>query len=89
MEKFSDGKLVSKLLSDEIRWDSIKNKWHIRNYYIRDFIDDDQRIRSGQDMDTTISLTPQEFRRRDNAVEAMNLGELNIIHSRAETAGCI
>ncbi len=29
------------------------------------------------DLDTTISLTPQEFRRRDNAVEAMNLGELN------------
>ena len=28
-------------------------------------------------MDTTINLTPEEFRRRDNAVEAMNLGELN------------
>jgi lipopolysaccharide export system permease protein len=77
LEKFDDGKLTSKLLSDEIRWDSIKNKWHIRNYYIRDFVGDDQRIRSGQDMDTSISLTPEEFRRRDNAVEAMNLGELS------------
>ncbi len=77
IEKFSDGKLVSKLFSDEIRWDSVKNKWHIRNYYIRDYIDDDQKIRSGLDMDTTITLTPEEFRRRDNAVEAMNLGELN------------
>ena len=42
MEKFDDGKLVSKLLSDEIRWDSTKNKWHVRNYYIRDFKNDRQ-----------------------------------------------
>ena len=37
MEKFDDGKLVSKLFADEIRWDSVKNKWHISNYYIREF----------------------------------------------------
>ncbi len=77
MEKFTDGKLVSKLLSEEIRWDSTKNKWHIRNYYIRDFVNEHQILREGREMDTTINLTPGEFRRRDNAVEAMNLGELN------------
>jgi lipopolysaccharide export system permease protein len=38
---------------------------------------DHQNIRQGGDLDTTIRLTPEEFRRRDNAVEAMNLGELN------------
>ena len=77
IEKFEDGKLVSKLLSDDIKWDSTKNKWHVRNYYIRDFTDEHQVVREGRDLDTTITLTPGEFRRRDNAVEAMNLGELN------------
>jgi len=77
IEKFEDGKLVSKLFSDEIRWDSTKNKWHIRNYYIRDFNSESQTIHDGRSLDTTINLTPEEFRRRDNAVEAMNLGELN------------
>jgi len=77
LEKFKDGRLVSKLFSDEIRWDSTKNKWHIHNYYIRDFTDDHQNLHQGMDRDTTLSLTPGEFRRRDNAVEAMNLGELN------------
>ena len=48
MEKFEDGKLVSKLFSDEIRWDSIKNKWHIRNYYIRDFNDESADPYQGQ-----------------------------------------
>jgi lipopolysaccharide export system permease protein len=77
LEKFERGKLVSKLLSEDIRWDSTKNKWHINNYYIRDFINEHQVLHEGKDLDTTISLTPGEFRRRDNAVEAMNLGELN------------
>jgi len=77
MEKFEDGVLVSKLISDEIRWDSVKNKWRIRNYYIRDFENEHQSVREGREIDSTINLTPSEFRRRDNAVEAMNLGELN------------
>jgi len=77
MEKFENGELVSKLFSDEIRWDSIKNKWHIRNYYIRDFHRESQLITQGREADTTINLNPEEFRRRENAVEAMNLGELN------------
>jgi lipopolysaccharide export system permease protein len=77
MEKFEDGKLVSKLFSDEIRWDSIKSKWHIRNYYIRNFHNESQTLTQGREIDTTINLSPLEFRRRDNAVEAMNLGELN------------
>jgi lipopolysaccharide export system permease protein len=77
MEKFEKGELVSKLFSDDIRWDSVKNKWHIRNYYIRNFHNESQQITQGKDADTTINLNPEEFRRRDNAVEAMNLGELN------------
>jgi len=77
MEKFEEGKLVSKLFSEEIRWDTLKNKWQLRNYYIRDFKNESQTVRQGREADTTINLSPEEFRRRDNAVEAMNLGELN------------
>jgi lipopolysaccharide export system permease protein len=77
MEKFENGKLVSKLFSDEIRWDTIKNKWNVRNYYIRNFINDNQQIIQGAETDTAINLRPEEFRRRENAVDAMNLGELN------------
>ena len=77
MEKFEKGQLVSKLFADEIRWDSTINKWHLRNFYIRNFTGDRQDLISGQSADTVINLTPGEFRRRDNAIEAMNLGELN------------
>jgi len=76
IEKFSDGRLESKMLADEIRWDSLKGKWNVYNYYVRDFHDDVQTITQGRMTDTTLSMNPEEFRRRENAVEAMNLGEL-------------
>lgn len=77
IEKFEDGKLVSKLLSQEIRWDSIKNKWQIRNYYIRDYIDGKQILTHGTVQDTTINMHPKDFQMRDNVVEAMTLTQLN------------
>ena len=77
IEKFDSGKLVSKLLSQDISWDSTHAKWRIRNYYIRDYINGVQKIRQGSEIDTTLKITPEEFRRRNDAVEAMSLGDLN------------
>ncbi len=77
IERFENDKLASKLLSEEIRWDSIKHKWTIYNYYIRDFRGEFQKITEGRKIDTTLNIGPDEFRRRENAIEAMNLGELN------------
>lgn len=77
MEEFKNGVLVSKLMSREIRWDSTSRKWKIRDYYIRYYDGEKQTIKSGKSLDTTLTITPEEFRRKDNAVEAMNLGELN------------
>ncbi len=77
MEKFEDGKLVSKLMSQHIKWDSTIKKWQIQDYYIRNYDGISQTITKGQKVDTTINLSPKEFRRRDNVVEAMSLSELN------------
>ena len=77
IEKFVDGKLVSKLLSQEIRWDTARRIWEIKNYYIRDYIDGKQVITEGNVLDTVINLDPAEFRMRDNVVEAMSLKKLN------------
>jgi lipopolysaccharide export system permease protein len=77
LEKYENGKLVSKLFSQDIRWDSVISKWHVRDYYIRDYHSFRQTIRQGKFIDTTLNLHPSEFSMRDNEVEAMNLGELN------------
>jgi lipopolysaccharide export system permease protein len=77
IEKFEDGKLVSKLISDDIVWDTTKNKWNIRNYFIRNYDDEHQSIITGWRIDTTINMHPQEFKRRKEAVQAMTLNDLN------------
>lgn len=77
IEKFVEGELVSKLISQDIRWDSTTSKWKIRDYFIRDYVGETQIITHGTEIDTTLNVTPEEFSRRENAVEAMNLTELN------------
>ena len=77
METFEDGKLVSKLLSDYVQWDTTINKWKITNYVNREIIDGREVITSGRRIDTTINMRPDEFYMRTNAVEAMNYRQLN------------
>jgi lipopolysaccharide export system permease protein len=76
IEKFEDGKLSSKLISEYIRWDSVKHKWSINNYYIRTIDGMKEKITEGRTIDSVLNIYPEDFRRRTNAVEAMNLFEL-------------
>lgn len=77
MEKFEEGKLKSKLLSDYVQWDTTINKWKITNYVNREINQGREIITSGRRIDTSINMFPDEFYRRNNAVEAMNYGQLN------------
>jgi lipopolysaccharide export system permease protein len=76
MEKYVNGELVSKLVSDYVKWDSTINKWVIRNYYIRDIDGMKETITTGKSIDTTLAIRPEDFKRRENFVETMNLREL-------------
>jgi lipopolysaccharide export system permease protein len=77
MEKYEEGQLVSKLISDYIKWDSAIDKWVIRNYYIRDIDGLNEVITTGRSIDTTLAIHPDDFKRRLNFVETMNIRELN------------
>ncbi len=77
LEKFEDGKLISKLKSDYAKFDSISNKWQIYNYEIRNLYNSFEKINSGSKLDTIINLNPQEFTKRISLVETMNMFELN------------
>lgn len=77
MERYVDGHLTSKLTSNYIKWDSTKNKWNIRNYYIRNIKGMEEEIITGTSLDTTLDMYPAEFKRRFNFIETMNIQELN------------
>lgn len=87
MEKFENGNLVSKLMSDQIIWDSTANKWAIIRYYIRDYDGLTEHITEGSHIDTTLRMHPSEFVRRPNVVEAMSIAELNDLIAEARMQG--
>lgn len=77
IEKFENGVLVSKLMSDMAKWDSSKSNWRLSNYYIRTFQKDHDDIIQGLSIDTVLKLHPEDFKRRVEIVETMNYNRLN------------
>lgn len=76
IEKFNKGKLYYKLMSDNIKWDTVKQQWTINNYYIRYIHGMDEVLTKGDKIDTSFNFTPAEFGRKDNTVGTMDSDEL-------------
>lgn len=78
MEKFEDGQLKEKMMSDYIKWDSTKMKWTIKNYYKRKFEGMRELVTQGASLDTSLNMLPSDFRvREDTYFETMTLARLN------------
>ncbi len=77
IEKFEDGRLVSKMFADQIRWDTMMNKWQARRYYIRTIDGLKETLETGKVIDTTLAIHPDDFKMRLNIVETMSLKELD------------
>ena len=78
METFRNGRLVSKLMADHIRWDTTSQKWRIHNYWIREIHGLSETITEGVDLDTTLNMHPAEFKRPHTIVESMTTPDLNV-----------
>lgn len=76
IERFDDQKLISKLTSDNIRWDRAKKVWTISNYMIRDINGYEETVITGSRIDTTLAILPDEFKTQKDDIETMNLYEL-------------
>jgi lipopolysaccharide export system permease protein len=87
MERFENGELTWKLISDYVRWDSVINKWSIRNYYIREFDGLKETITTGAQLDTVINIHPSDFTRVQKIVETMSLSQLNEFISEQKMQG--
>jgi lipopolysaccharide export system permease protein len=76
LEKFDKGELKYKLISENIKWDTVKSRWAINNYFIRKLNGVDETMIKGKEIDTTFTFTPAEFGRKDNTIETMDFWEL-------------
>lgn len=77
IERFENNELAWKLISDYVRWDTVLNKWSIKNYYIREIDGLKENIISGAQLDTLLAFHPSDFARVRKIVETMSLSQLS------------
>jgi len=94
-QKFSleelDGQVLKyKVMADRISWDDSKQKWHLKNYYIRTFDSlGVQTVEQGKEMDTTINLQTTDLYKIKERFEEMDFFELNAFIKREKQKGSI
>jgi len=77
IERFENGRLTSKIISDYAQWDSVNGKWKMVNCYSRTYIKDREVIKVYSTLDTLLKLRPEDFKRRTEIVETMDYNRLN------------
>lgn len=87
LEVFVDNKMTSKLSAETCQWDSLKNKWTLRNYRIHRFGEMNEYITTGFVKDTTFNLHPSEFKRRNTNVQTLNFTELSDFIEKEQKRG--
>ncbi|MBN2863563.1 MAG: LptF/LptG family permease [Bacteroidales bacterium] len=77
VEKFDDdGRLISKLSAPTVTWDSTMHKWSALNYVQRDLNGKEEIITKGQRIDTTLTISPQDFLKDPSVAGTMTYREL-------------
>lgn len=77
LETIEDNKIKSKLSADSAVWDSTMDGWHLRRWFIRDFTGSiEDRITSGEKLDTVIPLKIVDFYRNEKTVETLTSPKL-------------
>ncbi len=76
LERFEDNTLVEKLTADNIRWDEDSARWVINNYWKRTFVEGREVITRGYRIDTTLNMTPADYKKGVKELEALTTGKL-------------
>jgi len=88
LESVKENKLVSKLSAESAIWDTTFNGWRMRNYVIRDYSAGlDDNVRTGEKLDTVISLTIDDFYRNEKTVETLTISQLNSLIQTQQMRG--
>ena len=76
LERFEGARLKEKLTAQNIRWDEENGKWIINQYWKRTIHDDYEDIEKGYRMDTTLNMSPKDFKILKNEMETYKTPEL-------------
>ena len=77
LERIKDGKLIYKISSENITWDSIKKEWIMDKYQERFFQNKGENIKTGLKKKADFDLKPEDFTKRLTNIKTLNYFELN------------
>jgi lipopolysaccharide export system permease protein len=77
IEEFDDsGKLISRLSAPSVLWDTATGKWGALNYMLREIKDNEETFTKGSRIDTTLTISPDDFSKDPDFVGTMTYIEL-------------
>ncbi len=86
LEKFEDKTLISRLTAESVKWDSLYH-WKVNNYVLREFDGMREKLTRGTDLDTLITVQPQEFFITSKEAPQLNLNELKTFIDKQKDRG--
>ncbi|WP_204353307.1 LptF/LptG family permease [Pedobacter yulinensis] len=89
LDRFNGDVLVRKLVSDQIKWDSVKRVWKLINYSERTIngLKEQMIYGTGKEKDTVLDMRPDDFSAYDNVVQNLSMHELSEKIKKEKTRG--
>jgi lipopolysaccharide export system permease protein len=69
LEYFEDSRLIEKITAENIRWDEEAGKWILNNWWRRRIHESHEEIEKGYRIDTTLNMTPEDYKVVKNEME--------------------
>ncbi len=81
LETIENNEIVSKISAETAVWDTTFNGWRLRKYFIREYDPGtlSDKTRTGQQLDTIIPLTVDDFYRNKKTVEDLQYADLQAL----------
>ncbi len=76
LERFENGELKEKITANNISWDKDSARWVLNNWWSRQIYDTHEEFNKGYRKDTTLNMTPTEFKVIKNQMESFTTPEL-------------
>ena len=76
LEQIKDNQLVQKLSASRVRWNPDSANWRFMEYDIRRFGPMEEEIIKGEELDSLINMSPEDFDNKERFFETLTMREL-------------
>lgn len=87
LETVEGHNIKSKLSAETAKWDTTSKSWKLKNYHLREYSGNTEKITTGRSLDTTLVITLDDFYMRKKTVETLDYTQLNNLIETQEMRG--